>query len=228
MNPALAAGLVSGALGLFGAGSSAMSSIMNYQYAKKLQQHQYDLNEKAQRNYWQNARYSTTQAGYNPILALGSGTQGFSASSSGVPVDLSSGIQGGVSSALSVMQAGSQIKNTQADTVLKQAQSDTERSKQVQMDFQNAMTDVETHLKRKDLSSYDRRFYSDLYEQMQRAENYRANSAVSRMNAETNRINAQTQKYSAVSERNRKSVGAFGINYSWTGRGSANKIDNRR
>ena len=36
------------------------------------------------------------------------------------------------------------------------------------------MLDVEKHLKQKDLDTYDRRFYTQLYEQMQRAENYRA------------------------------------------------------
>lgn len=214
--------------GLFGLGSSALSSAMSYKSAKKLMNQQYDLNEKALRNYWQNSKYSATSAGYNPLLALGSGSQGFSANSSGVPVDLSSGVQNGVSSAIQIAQNKAQVKNIQADTALKTSQSDTEKAKQIQINFQNAMTDVETHLKRKDLNTYERRLYQDMYEQMQRAENYKAQSAVSQMNAETNRINAQTQKYSAVSERNRKSVGGFGFNYSWTGRGKANKIDNRR
>lgn len=186
---------VLGGLGLLGAGSSAMSSLMSYNYAKKLQNHQYELNEKAQRNYWQNARYSVTNAGYNPLLALGSGTQGFSASSSGVPVDLSSGISQGVNSALSIAQNKATINNINADSALKGAQVDTEKARQIQINFQNAMTDVETHLKRKDLSTYDRKFYSNLYEQMQRAENYKAQSAIGQMNAQTNRINAETQKY---------------------------------
>lgn len=188
--------------GLFGAGSSALSGLMNYKSAKKLQQHQYDLNRKALREQYQNTRYSLTQAGYNPLLAVGSSVQGFSANSSGVNPDISSGVSSGVNSALQAVQAKSQIANVNADTALKNNQGETEKAKRIQMEFQNAMYDVETHLKQKDLSTYERRFYSNLYEQMQRAENYRANSAVSRMNAETNRMNAITnQTNSAVSAK---------------------------
>lgn len=189
--PALAAGL-----NLFKSGSSALGSLMSYESAKKLQQHQYKIYLDSLRNAPSASREGFVKAGYNPLMALGSSQAGFSASSSGVGADLTSGLDQGINSAIAMKQSKAQIDNINADTALKNNQGETEKAKRVQMEFQNAMTDVETHLKQKDLSTYEKRFYYDLYEQMQRAENYRATSAVSRMNAETNRMNAQTQKYS--------------------------------
>lgn len=190
---------------LLGTGVSALSSMINYSSAKKLQNHQYDLNLKTLENAPTSSRKGFVNAGFNPLLSLGSGQAGFSASSSGVGADLTSGIEQGVNSALAIRQNKAQVKNIQADTTLKGAQADTEKARQVQMEFQNAMYDVEKHLKQKDLDTYDRRFYSMLYEQMQRAENYRANSAVAQYNAETGRINANAN---ALNARTNSAVGA--------------------
>lgn len=187
--------------GLFGAGGSALSSMINYQSAKKLMDKQYKYNLKTLRNAPTASREGFVDAGYNPLMALGSGQAGFSASSSGVGADLTSGLEQGVSSAIAMKQNKAQIDNINADTALKNNQGETEKAKRVQMEFQNAMYDVETHLKHLERDTYEYRFYSNLYEQMQRAENYRAQSAVAQMNAETNRMNARTQKYSAESER---------------------------
>lgn len=169
--------------------NSLLGSLMSYRSAKKLQNHQYDLNIKTLKNAPSASRQGFSDAGYNPLLALGSSNQGFSANSSGVSSDLGSAGVSGANSALAIKQNKATIANTEAGTNLTNEQAETEKAKRVQMDFQNAMTDVETHLKQKDLSTYDRRFYQEMYESMQRAENYRANSAVSRMNAETERMN---------------------------------------
>lgn len=191
------AALAAAGIGI-GAGSSALSSLMSYQSAKKLQEHQYDLNQKAQRNYWQNARYSTTSAGYNPLLALGSGTQGFSASSSGVPVDLSSGVQSGLNSAMSAMQLGSQIKNIQADTALKTAQVDTESTRQVLNNSQSYINHLEGQIKNEELPWIQRKRAAEVKEILERAKLNRASAIANKMNADTNRINSQTQKYNNV------------------------------
>lgn len=183
--------------GLFGGASSALGSLMSYHSAKKLQTHQYELNQKALGNYYSTVRSSLNKAGYNPLLATGQSAQGFSANSAGVASDMSSGINSGVNSALATRQNKAQIQNTNANTDLVNQQAETEKAKRVQMEFQNAMTDVETHLKRKDLDTYDRRFYANLYEQMQRAENLRANSAVVQMNADTARMNALANQSNA-------------------------------
>lgn len=191
-------GLIAGGLGVLGGGTSALSSLANYKYAKNLQSHQYKLNQQALRSQYQNTRYSLTQAGYNPLLAVGANAQGFSANSAGVPMDLSTGVQNGVNSAIALKRSNSEIRNINANTGLVTEQTNTEKGKQIQMEFQNAMLDVEKHLKEKDLDTYDRRFYAQLYEQMQRAENYRAQSAVASMNAESNRITAEANRTNAT------------------------------
>lgn len=184
--------------GIAGVAGNIGSSLLSYSTAKKLQQNQYDLNKKAQLEYFSNMRKSATDAGYNPLYALGTSGQGFSANSSGVSSDISGAMAQGVNSALSAQKNNADIKNVKADTELKNQQSKTEESKRVQMQFQNAMTDVETHLKQKDLSSYERRLYTELYERMQHAENLRANSAVAKMNADTNRLNAETNRQNSA------------------------------
>lgn len=191
-----------GISGLFGTGSSALSAVMNYDYAKKLMDRQYNINLKTLRNAPSASRKGYVDAGYNPLLALGSSQSGFSASSSGVGADLTSGLEQGISSAIAMQQNKAQIENIKADTALKNNQGETEKARQIQMEFQNAMYDVETHLKKLDRDSYAYRFYSNLYEQMQRAENYRASSAIGQMNAETNRMNAETNRSnSAISAK---------------------------
>lgn len=232
--------------GLLGGASSALSSLMSYKSAKKLQQHQYDLNQRSLLESPSNTRKGYVSAGYNPLLALGSSGEGFSANSAGTPVDVSSGANAGVNSALAVKQNKAQIANINADSALKNQQGETEKARRVQMEFQNAMYDVQKHLADKDLSTYDKRFYMNLYEQMQRAENYKAQSAIGQMNAETNRLNykvnsansainqynsitnrmnaysnasnATTNKSRAEYDRNRKSVGALGFSYSFSHR----------
>lgn len=189
--------------GLMNSAGAAVSAAQNYKYSKKLQEHQYNLNRKALREQYANTRYSLESAGYNPLLAVGSSAQGFSAGASASGGDLSSLGSDMVNSAIQAKQSKAQIDNTYANSALVREQAETEKAKRTQMEFQNAMTDVETHLKRKDLSNYDKRFYSEMYELMQRAENYKATSAINAMNAETNRINARTNKYNAETSANR-------------------------
>lgn len=201
----VASSLILGASGI-GSGilsgiSSARSAKRAYNYALKLQQHQYNLNMQSLRESPMNARIGYTSAGYNPLLALDSGMSGVTPSATMSPTEnnLASDVNNGLNSAVAYMQSKAQVDNINANSALATEQAETERAKRVQMEFQNAMTDVQTHLARKDLSTYDRRFYANLYEQMQRAENYKANSAVSQMNANTNRINSVTnQQNSAI------------------------------
>lgn len=185
---------------LISAHSARSSSHRAYKYSRLLQEHQYELNRKALREQYQNSRYSLEQAGYNPLLAVGASAQGVSTGATQSP---SENIDGSavVNSALSAAQVGAQIKNTNANSALASQQAETENAKRIQMQFQNAMTDVETKLKQKDLDTYDKRFYANLYEQMQRAENYRASSAIGQMNAETNRMNANVNSAMASIDR---------------------------
>lgn len=198
-----AAGLAGiGALGGIGGGilssvSSARSAKRAYKYSLKLQQHQYDLNQRALRESPSASREGYVNAGYNPLLALGSNGMGFNSGASMTPTEnnLAGDVSNGVNSAIAMKQADASISNVNANSALQVEQAETERAKRVNLQFQNAMLDVQKHLADKDLSSYDRRFYANLYEQMQRAENYRANSAVAQMNADTNRYNAETNRH---------------------------------
>lgn len=57
-------------MGLFGTkGNSAASS---FAYSKALQEHQYELERQSRQTAYQDTRYSLEQAGYNPMLAVGS------------------------------------------------------------------------------------------------------------------------------------------------------------
>lgn len=113
--------------GIFGTAGSAMSAAMNYNYAKKLQEHQYDLNQNALRSFYANNRYSLENAGYNPLLGIaGSTAQGFSASSAGVPADISGGMSQGINTAETIKNnreqrelLQKQQENVSADTDVK-------------------------------------------------------------------------------------------------------------
>ncbi|UPW41782.1 DNA pilot protein [Peromfec virus RodF7_10] len=195
MDPASAAiGAAGGVVGsIISAASASHSAYKAYKYSKKLQQNQYDLNRQALREQYQNSRYSLEQAGYNPLLAVGSSAQGVSTGATQSPSENVDGV-GVVNSALNAMQTKAQVENTKANTSLQNQQAETEKSKRVQMEFENARNEVETKLRQKDLDSYDERFYRSMQEMIARTDNLRVSSAVSQMDAETNRINAETNK----------------------------------
>lgn len=204
-----------GALGSFFGRSKDDASTLSaqqYYYQKLLNQQAYDLTQQGYRESPLNQRIGYESAGINPILAMSNGASfgSFSGGSAGMPHGSSSAEMGSmITNAYKAFQLernktnaeilgiNAGIKNTNADTALKAEQTMTERSKQIQMDFQNAMMDVQTHLAREDLNTYQKRFYSNLYEQFQRAENYRANASLAEYNAETFRMNAEANAYEA-------------------------------
>lgn len=112
-------------LGSFGLdqASSAINSHRQWKYAKRAMWKQYEINKKAQLEYYSNARKSLTDADYNPLLAVGNGTQGFSASPS---APLSDSDQGSTAfnSAISAYQAEVGAKNTKANTEKTEAETD--------------------------------------------------------------------------------------------------------
>lgn len=206
----------SSAFGAFGSflGSSkdnaSALSAQQYRYQTLLNQQAYDLTQQGYRESPLNQRIGYESAGINPIFAMSNGASfgSYSGGSAGMPHGSSGADIGNmITNAYKAFQLernktnaeilgiNAGIKNTNADTALKAEQTMTERSKQIQMDFQNAMMDVQTHLARKDLDTYDRRFYSNLYEQFQRAENYRASASLAEYNAETARISAEANAY---------------------------------
>lgn len=198
-----------------------------YNYARALQQQQYDLQQQALREGYTNARQGLESAGLNPILASSNGFgSNFGTISGGTPVSAPSygddlGFGGTASAnAYQTYKLNKQSVNNQsltsiataeqsnAQAELAKEQAITEQAKRTQMEFQNAMYDVEKHLKQKELSWADRKFYSEIYDNMQRAENYgamasiaRYNAVTERQNAQTNAMNANTSEYNAYTNR---------------------------
>lgn len=192
------AGTVVG-LGGLASGGSAVSTALGYLNSKKLMDKQYNLAIKGYKESPLAVREGLERAGFNPLLSYASsGNFASTGIGSASAPDIGSSITNGYSTFVNQRKlANAQVNNTNADTTLKNEQSLTEQSKRSQIEFQNAMLDVETHLKRKDLSSYDRRLYTALYEQMQRAENFRAIASLQGYNAETGRISADASQLDA-------------------------------
>ena len=215
------------ALGALAAGAMSfagnqVSSAVNSRRAWKYTQRAMVLQDKYNRNFykWSSLngagylRQGYANAGYNPLLALPNvSPQGAIYNPSSMNSDSDAGDQA-VNSAMSAMSLPSQIENTKSQTAvnesnsaLAQEQAQTEKSKRTNLEFQNAMLDVQKHLADKDLSWYDRKAYASLYNQFQQAESYRASSAIGAMNAETNRQRMLNDyslgKYHNETERNR-------------------------
>lgn len=115
-----------GALGGLGGGllssvSSARAAKRAYKYSLKLQQHQYDLNQRSLRESPLASREGYVNAGYNPLLAMGSQGMGFNSGASMTPTEnnLAGDVSNGINSALSMMTTRSQIDNMNADTDVK-------------------------------------------------------------------------------------------------------------
>lgn len=203
------------AMGLFGSDSAAKAAKRQYNYQKLLNQQQYDLTQQGYRESPLNQRLGLEAAGYNPILALGGGGMSYgsySAGSASAPMDSTTSDLGNMATNayqtfklardknnadIAGIMAG--IKNTNADTALKDQYAMTEEAKRIQMDFQNAQIEAETMLKRKDLDTYDRRFYQFIAESASRIQRNSVLNAVNQMDAETNRQNAATNAYNAES-----------------------------
>lgn len=222
--------------------SSAINSKRAWKYTQRAMALQDQYNRSMMKDYYSLNRVSLTKAGYNPLLAVpGSTASGASYSPSTMNADSDSGSQA-VNSALTAASLKSGIENTKSQTeankassALAQQQAETEKAKRTQMEFQNSMLDVQKHLAEKDLSWYDRKSYSQLYNLFQQAENYKATSAIGAMNAQTarqamlndyslgktknaidlknantNRYNAKTSRYDAKTRRYTKSVSTSG------------------
>lgn len=207
------------AISLFGrrSNSASQAAALQYKYQSLLNQQAYDLTQQGYRESPLNQRIGYENAGVNPILAMSNGASfgSYSGGSASAPQDSTTSEIGSMltnayktlalersKNKAEILGINAGIKNTNADTALKAEQVMTERSKQIQMNFQNSMYDVQTHLAQKDLDSYDRRLYSNLYEQFQRAENYRALTSVADYNAETARMNAEANAYESSYREN--------------------------
>lgn len=115
---------------LINVASASAANRRAFEYTKALQQHQFDLNKQALREYYTNNRYSLVSAGYNPLLAVpGSTAQGFSASASMSPVmPGSSGAGTDEANAVNSALSGKQQRALQREQV-EQTKQNTENIK---------------------------------------------------------------------------------------------------
>ena len=164
--------------------SSAINSSRSWKYAQRAMALQDQYQRGLMRDQYSLSREGLEKAGYNPLLALGGSSAVSSVSPTTMNSDSDSGQQA-VASALQAQQVKNETEQTKsniasqdASSALANEQAKTEQSKRVNFDFQNAMLDVQKHLADKDLSWYDRKANASLYESMQRAERYQAQSAI--------------------------------------------------
>lgn len=126
------AGSLLGGIGstVLGSISSSRAAKRAFEYNKLLQEHQFDLNRQALREYYTNNRYSLTQAGYNPLLALPASTaQGFSANASMSPTenDMGQDFATGLNAMNSALTAKQQRKLTKAQEENVKADTDVKK-----------------------------------------------------------------------------------------------------
>lgn len=217
--------------GLFGLGSSAVSAGMSFKQNKELQQRQFDYQERMADTAYQRATNDMRAAGLNPIMA-GMSQTGASTPSGGIPsggnVNLGEGMSNGIATAL-------QVQKNKAETKYLDEQAKTEKAKRENFEANTGLQKMQRIGQEIDNMNMPEK-YKQEFKQMasQTVLNYatasanQVNATANKMQAEASRENSRTNKYNAVTQRNQKEVkGPFGIGYKWSGRGKANKIDNR-
>lgn len=194
-----------------GIGSSILGGLFSNAASKKQYKYQSALQEQAARLNYEyglkslensptSQRKGLETAGYNPMLAVQNATSGsntgWTTTGQAQNVDYSQSM----SNVLDFQRVKNETAQTDSTVKLQGEQAQTEQAKRQNLDFQNAMLDVEKHLKQKDLDTYDQRFYTEIYQMMQNAEKLRQEASVVGYNAESSRIIANAQKQQAQNE----------------------------
>lgn len=117
-------------MGLFSSifGGNSNSAELSYQYSKKLQQHQYELNRLTRQTAFQDTRQSLEESGYNPLLAVNQqaqgGTYGASMNVTDPNTERLNNKMAMISQLVNIAQQRSQSKLNSAQSALAQTQSD--------------------------------------------------------------------------------------------------------
>lgn len=193
--------LASGGLGILAANASSKKQ---YKYQSRLQAQAAKLNYhyalKSAENMPSATRKGLEAGGYNPMLAVQNSTSGANSSWTSSGQASAPDYLSGLSNAFELQRVKNETAQTDSLVDLQSEQSKTEQSKRRNLEFQNAMLDVEKHLKDEDLKHYEKRFYTEMYQMMQEAEKLRQEASVVGYNAESYRIMANAQKEANVNQ----------------------------
>ena len=105
---------------------------MNSHYSRELMDYQYNLERQSRQNYYQDAKSSLLDAGYNPLLAVmgGSSAQSLGVNTPTMGEGLNQVKTAQQANANQARQLGIAESQARADNTLKYAQADTETTKQ--------------------------------------------------------------------------------------------------
>lgn len=211
-DPVTAAMILGGASSFNSFSSGLMNAVMAghgqyraYKYNRKLQQHQYELQQQGLREGPTNARQGFVDAGYNPILALQTGGQfsgagnagGVGAISGSMPDLGEAGTNAYRAFRLETQNMKNQTAQTEANVGLANAQAEnaiqqaiTEETKRRNLEFDSMMKDAQAHSINTKLPYEVRKLNEEIYNTMQDSELKRAISSIQAYDAETRRITA--------------------------------------
>lgn len=222
---------------LFGSDSGSNSAYQSYLYSRELQQHQYDLNRKTRQTAFQDTRHSLTEAGYNPLLAVGQQSQGgtFGATMN-VQDPKTENLQNylGIASLFNQMRLNSaqaynqykqgQLTTAQANNLISQSRLNSAQTSLTNLQ-QNAQAINNLHLPQV-LKSQIRLNNNTAQAQLINANANQVSAQANQMNSYTNRINANTNSAVGASQAWRNYNASLGyttsgsigpINFSHTG-----------
>lgn len=201
-------------------GSSAISGLFSnhqqyrsYKYAKKLQQHQYNLQQRGYLEGPTNARKGLESAGYNPILAVNGGSNFAGSVAGGSPIgangvnvpDFGSNMVNAYRAyKLEKQNMDNQTAQTEANVGLANAQAEnaiqqaiTEETKRYDLQMDAMMKDAQRHSIDTKLPYEVRKLNEEIYNVMQDSELKRAIASIQSYDAETRRISANANASSA-------------------------------
>lgn len=208
INPDVLSSIISGGSSLASSGIGLLaanaSTKKQYKYQSRLQAQaarlNYDYSIKSAENMPSATRRGLESGGYNPMLAVQNATSGANSSWTSTGQVSAPDYLSGLSNAFELQRVKNETAQTGSNIKLQSEQSITEQAKRQNLEFQNAMLDVEKHLKDKDLETYDQRFYTEMYNMMQQSEKLRQEASVIGYNAESYRIIANAAKEANINQ----------------------------
>lgn len=198
-------------------GGSAMSGAFSlaaanaqYQNQRKLNEQAYDLTQRGYKESPTAQRQGLEAAGYNPILAVNSGTSFGSYSSGSASMastpDFATGMSNISNAKVTKQKSLSEIKNIEAGTNATNAsaslateQAKTEQYRQKQLESETALNHIneqiaeyDKQLRKKDLDYYDQRWALEQKERLTSVKTMLINAQANHMMSEADQLNAHT------------------------------------